>query len=202
MGKGRIFCIIGPSASGKDSLYRGILEAMPIPLQTVTSYTTRPMRSGEIDGAEYFFKTIPEFEAMQTSGEVIEFRCYHTIHGEWYYFTADDGQIDEEHDYLVTQVLGGYENLRKYYGSDRVIPIYIQVEDGLRLSRALERERSQEHPKYTEMCRRFIADCSDFSEDNIERLGITHRFENIDFDRCLDEICREIKSYDRSASDR
>ena len=195
MGKGRIFCIIGPSASGKDSLYRGVLECMPIPLQTVTTYTTRPIRSGEIDGTEYFFKTNSEFEQMRADGEIIEYRCYHTIHGDWYYFTADDGQIDEEHDYLVAQVLGGYENLLHYFGPDRVIPIYIQVEDGLRLSRALERERSQEHPKYKEMCRRFIADSEDFSEDNIARLGITKRYENIDFDTCLEEIVRDIKSF-------
>lgn len=197
MGKGRIFCILGPSASGKDSLYQAVLKRQPIPLSTVTPYTTRPIRSNEEDGVEYHFTDIPGFEKLRSEGKIIEYRCYHTIHGDWYYFTADDGQITDEHDYLVPMVLGGYENLRNYFGPDRVIPIYIQVEDGLRLSRALARERQQASPKYTEMCRRFIADSEDFSEDKILRLGIDKRFENIDFDTCLDEICTEIKRYAR-----
>ena len=195
MGKGHIFCIIGKSASGKDSLFRAVLEKCPVPLRTVIPYTTRPIRSHEVEGVEYFFKSIPEFEQMRTEGRIIEYRCYHTVHGDWYYFTADDGQIDEEHDYLVSTVLGGYENLLRYFGSERVIPIYIEVEDGLRLSRALERERSQEHPKFAEMCRRFLADSEDFCEENIQRLGIEKRFENNDFDTCLKAICREIASY-------
>ena len=196
MNSGRIFCIIGPSASGKDSLYRAILEKQPIPLSTVTPYTTRPIRSGEHEGVEYHFTTVPEFTAMKDANRIIEYRCYHTVHGDWYYFTADDGQIDASHDYLIPMVLGGYENLRNYFGPDRVIPIYIQVEDGLRLHRALERERQQAEPKYAEMCRRFIADSEDFSEANIKRLGITRRFENIDFETCLEEICAAIRSTD------
>ena len=40
-----------------------------------------------------------------------------------------------------------------------MVPLYVEVDDGLRLSRALERERKQTEPKYAEMCRRFLADC-------------------------------------------
>ena len=69
------------------------------------------------------------------------------------------------------------------------------MEDGVRLSRALERERRQPEPKYTEMCRRFIADSEDFAEEKITRLGITKRYENNDFDTCLAEICALIESY-------
>ena len=45
--------------------------------------------------------------------------------------------------------------LREYYGDDVMRPVYIEVEDGERLERALARERTQEVPKYEEMCRRF-----------------------------------------------
>lgn len=195
MGRGRIFCILGKSASGKDSLFRAVLERQPLPLKTLVPYTTRPIRSHETEGVEYHFTDVEEFKRLEQEGRVIEYRCYHTIHGDWYYYTADDGQIDETHDFLVTMVLGGYENLRNYFGSERVIPIYIEVEDGLRLSRALAREQQQEQPKYAEMCRRFLADSDDFSEDNIHRLGIGKRFDNSDFDTCLKAICDEISSY-------
>ena len=72
--------------------------------------------------------------------------------------------------------------------------MYIQVEDGERLSRALKREKEQENPKYEEMCRRFIADQSDFSEENIQSAGIEKRFQNKDLDICVKEIVNYIKS--------
>ena len=83
---------------------------------------------------------------------------------------------------------------RKYYGEDAVCPVYVQVEDGERLSRALNREREQENPRYEEMCRRFIADQSDFSEENILNAGIEKRFQNINLDDCVKEIANYIKS--------
>ncbi len=195
MGKGRIFCLLGPSACGKDSLFQAILQRQPIPLSTIVSYTTRPRRMNETCGREYNFTDIPTFRKMKEDGKVIESRCYHTVMGDWYYFTADDGQIDDDHDYIITMVLEGYASLRDYFGSDRVIPIYIEVEDGERLSRALARERQQDEPKYTEMCRRFIADSEDFSEDKIRNLGIDVRYENKDFNVCLENICKLIESY-------
>ena len=48
----------------------------------------------------------------------------------------------------------------------------------MRLSRALERERAQENPKYEEMCRRFLADQLDFSQENLDKAGITNIFNN------------------------
>ena len=95
MGKGRIFCLLGPSASGKDSLFQAILKRQPIPLSTVISYTTRPKRGNETEGVEYFFRDIPGFVKMRDEGRIIEYRCYHTVMGDWYYYTADDGQIDD-----------------------------------------------------------------------------------------------------------
>ena len=71
--------------------------------------------------------------------------------------------------------------------------IYVEVDDGVRLQRALDRERAQEQPKYAEMCRRFLADEQDFSEENLQKAEITKRFLNKD----LDEVTQEIASYIR-----
>ena len=75
-----------------------------------------------------------------------------------------------------------------------MLPIYIEVEDGLRLERALKREREQKEPKYAELCRRFLADSKDFSEENLKKAGIVKRFENIELDKCLNKILEEIKN--------
>ena len=69
-----------------------------------------------------------------------------------------------------------------------MLPIMVELEDGTRLQRALDRERGQECPKYEEMCRRFLADSEDFSEEKIAEAGIDRRFQNDDLHRCLDEI--------------
>ena len=68
------------------------------------------------------------------------------------------------------------------------MPLYIEVEDGRRLERALQRERGQSVPKYEEMCRRFLADSQDFSEEKIAEAGITRRFYNENLKDCLEDI--------------
>ena len=88
-------------------------------------------------------------------------------------FTADDGQIDlSAADYLLIGTLVSYQALREYFGEEAIVPVYLEVEDGLRLARALERERRQEKPKYAEMCRRFLADEEDFSEEILSKAGL------------------------------
>ncbi len=114
------------------------------------------------------------------------------------YFTADDGQIDlDAHDYLVIGTLVSYRALREYFGEEKLLPVYIEVEDGLRLARAVERERRQAEPKYSELCRRFLADEEDFSEEKLGREGITRRFENRDLAACLEEIEDYIRRSER-----
>lgn len=91
--------------------------------------------------------------------------------------------------------LESYEKLCGYFGQKRIVPIYVEVEDGERLSRALMRERLQEEPKYAEMCRRFLADTIDFSEVNLKRCGIDRRFQNVVLEECIQEIMLYIQNY-------
>lgn len=186
---GKLFYIMGKSASGKDTLYRILAGDRSLGLRLVIPYTTRPVRQGEQEGETYHFVDKGRLDEMRAQGRVIESRCYHTVHGDWYYFTADDGQIDlSSGDYLMIGTLESYEKTREYLGKDQVVPIYIEVEDGERLQRALNRERIQQEPKYQEMCRRFLADAEDFSEGQLERLEISRRFCNDMMERCLAEI--------------
>ena len=188
-GRHRIFCIIGKSGTGKDTIYRELLSDEALPFERLVPCTTRPIRAGECSGREYNFYTLEEFRALERAGRVIESRCYDTVYGPWHYFTADDGQIDLAHrSTLLIGTLESFRALREYYGADKVVPVYIEVEDGERLQRALNRERAEETPKYREMCRRFLADCEDFSEEKIEEAGITRRFQNDDLQRCRKEI--------------
>lgn len=186
---GKIVCLMGKSSTGKDTIYKRILERADLALDTIVPYTTRPMREGETDGVEYHFTDEEGFQALQNAGRVIEDRAYNTFHGLWRYFTVDDGQIRlEEKDYIVIGTLEAYGRMRAYFGEERLVPVLIELDDGVRLSRALTREREQDAPRYEEMCRRFLADSVDFAEEKILKAGITRRFYNDDLDRCLGEV--------------
>lgn len=189
----KIYYMMGKSSSGKDSIFKEVKKRMP-GLKDIVLYTTRPIREGETDGVEYHFVNEEKLRELEEKGCVIELRAYHTKCGIWKYFTADDGQIElDRYDYLVIGTLESYEAMRRYYGQEKLIPVYVEVEDGVRLERALMRERQQAEPKYAEMCRRFLADSEDFSEENLNRAGIERRFENVDFEKCVEEICAYIR---------
>ena len=190
----KLFLIMGKSASGKDTLYKDIIARFGDELGTVVPYTTRPIREGEREGVEYHFITESGMEEMERAGKVIEKRCYQTVYGPWYYLTADDGQINlNRRSSILIVTPAAYGRLRDYFGADRVVPLYVETEDGLRLARALKRERAQKNPKYEEMCRRFLADAEDFSEEKLRGLGIERRFTNDKYDRVLNELCDVIK---------
>lgn len=179
-----IYCLMGKSATGKDTVYKLLLSEKKLKFIPIIPATTRPVRSNEKDGVDYRFFTDEEFERFKDRGKVVEYRTYNTIHGMWNYFTLADDEIrPKERDYLYIGTLEAYLGLREYYGGENVSPIYLYVaDDGERLQRALSREREMKEPKYAEMCRRFLGDEEDFSQENIDRAGILteNKFENDD----------------------
>ncbi|MEE8886944.1 MAG: guanylate kinase [Eubacteriales bacterium] len=193
-----IFYLMGKSASGKDHIFKEIMKDPSLSgrLEPMVIYTTRPMRKGEKDGREYYFTDARALQQFRDQGKVIEERCYDTVEGPWYYFTADDGRLDPDgHNYLGIGTLESYEKLLGYFGQKRMVPILIETDDGIRLERALRREKKQEKPQYKEMCRRFLADSEDFSEEKIRHAGITRRFEN---NGELEDCIREVAAYIRN----
>ncbi len=186
---GKIFCIMGKSASGKDTIYRELLLDKSINLKKIVPYTTRPIRENEENGVQYFFTDENGLKELESKGQIIEKRSYDTVHGVWHYFTVDDDQVNlDKNDYLIIGTPESFVSTREYYGKDTVIPIYIELDDGIRLGRALSREMKQTSPKYEEMCRRYLADSRDFSEERLAQAGVENRFYNDDLDSCKAEI--------------
>lgn len=190
---GKIYYVMGKSSSGKDTIYKKLIKDEELNLKTLIGYTTRPMREGEKDGREYFFVTEETLKNLEEEKKVIEVRCYDTVYGKWYYFTVDDGQVEfDKNDYLLIGTLESYERVRYYYGNDFVVPIYVNVEDGERLIRAINREKQEKEPKYAELCRRFLADEQDFSDTKLKKAGIEKKYENNDLSECYNLIKEEI----------
>ncbi len=191
---GKIFCIMGKSSSGKDTIYKRLLGEGSLPLNRIVTYTTRPIRVGEKDGEEYRFIDDETANQLDAEGKIVELRAYNTVHGIWKYMTVADEKIDlANHDYVIIGTPESYLGCLKYFGDDVMVPILITVDEGVRLERALKRERKQEHPKYEEMCRRFLADAKDFSEEKLKEAGIDNRFENEDLESCYSQILQFIR---------
>lgn len=186
---GKIFCVIGKSATGKDTIYQKLLNESKLELKRIIPYTTRPIREGEAEGREYHFCTEEDVQRLDREGRIVELREYHTVYGIWKYFTVNDGNIRlDKENYLLIGTLESYTKIRDYFGEEHVVPIYIEVEDGERLLRAISREKLQEIPKYEEMCRRFLADAKDFSEENLLEAGIKNRFVNVELSDTLTKV--------------
>lgn len=159
----RIFCLVGKSGSGKDTLCARILERHP-ELVPVIPHTTRPRRAGELEGQTYHFVTEEQLRQYETQNQVIEKREYHTVQGLWTYFTL---RFPLDRDRLIITTLDGARALMDVYGSHAVCIVYLHVDDRTRLLRCMDREERQERPDYAEVCRRFLADQSDFSADRL-----------------------------------
>lgn len=191
---GKIFYLMGKSSSGKDTIYKRLMADTSLGLKNIVLYTTRPIRQGERDGVEYYFVSEDRLSEFLQSQKVIEMREYDTCCGVWKYFTVDTGEVDPgRQSYLMIGTLESFVRTRDYYGADQVVPLLIELDDGIRLQRALDRERGQDHPKYSEMCRRFLADEADFSPEKRSAAGITREFVNEDLEQCLLELREYIR---------
>lgn len=187
---------MGKSASGKDELAKMLLSDKELDLKSLVLYTTRPKRDGEKEGREYHFVDDNERLRLKKQGRVIEERVYHTVLGEWYYFTVANAAKEDTdgRDYFVINTLEAFVKYREFFGEERVIPLYVEVSPEIRRMRALERERHQERPNFKEVERRFKADEEDFSEANLRRAGIMKRFSNDGkIEECFWEIKKEIE---------
>lgn len=189
----RIFVLMGKSSSGKDSVFRELMKMYDGKLKTVVPYTTRPMRDGEENGDEYVFTDDKEFESLRSAGKIIEERSYHTIQGLWRYFTVNDGSFDDDTDVMLIGTIDTYLSISRYFKDKKtVIPVYIECDDGERLIRAVNREKKRQEPQYRELCRRFLSDDEDFSEENLKKAGIGKSFLNDDLMRCVKEIAESL----------
>lgn len=191
-----IYILMGKSATGKDTLYKKLLEDVRINFKPLVTYTTRPIREGEKDGVEYFFKTKEEYEKISKK-DIIEERCYKTIHGDWYYYMIKDNQINinSNDKYLLIGTLPTFLALKKCYGEENVIPLYIEVDDEIRLTRAITREKQQKEPNYEELCRRFLADAKDFNDDKLKEAGIKKKYNNFNIEECVKKIINDIPEH-------
>lgn len=170
----KILALFGKSASGKDTIQKWITSTFPNQTHGIISCTTRPPRSGEENGQNYFFLTNEEFSIKVLDGSMLEATAFR----DWFYGTALD-QLDPDKLNVGVFNIEGINCLLS--NSDlQIFPIWVYASGKTRLKRSLEREKEVD---CVEVCRRFLADEKDFTD--------------IDFDySCWINETEEQQSYD------
>lgn len=69
--RGLMLVLSSPSGAGKTTVSRELLKRETGLVMSVSA-TTRPPRPGEVEGKDYYFKSVPAFEAMVQNGEFLE----------------------------------------------------------------------------------------------------------------------------------
>ena len=192
---GRLFCIVGRGGTGKDTVFRALLADASLALRPVVAYTTRPRREFETEGREYHFISEETLQKLRAARQVVEERAYTTAHGVWRYATVDNGSFDfSAASYLMIATPQALAALRAHFGAFVVVPLYLNVEDGLLLRRLLRREARRAHPDYEELCRRFLADRADFSPAALCAAGVAESVENRRLRDCLRQLRARIRA--------
>ena len=154
MQKIKVVALFGKCAAGKDTIQNWLIANSPN-IKKIVSCTTRAPRDYEVDGVDYHFLTTLEFTQKVLDGLMLEAVSFR----DNFYGAAID-ELDENKINIAVFELNGIHALLDDPRID-VMCIYIDVDDKIRLLRALNRE---EHPDCLKLCERFIEEDKTFSE--------------------------------------
>lgn len=156
----KIIVLLGASATGKDTIAKHICKKYNIPI--AVSYTTRPMRSNETQGVEYYFISNGEMRKKFKNGEVIEHTSYYIQSEDVSYTYANVVEEFQKGDYILT-ILNphGLYQFEKSLYKDNLVSIMLDCDDRTRLIRSLNRD---DNVNVHEVLDRFRRDELDFIE--------------------------------------
>lgn len=179
----KIFCIIGYMATGKDTIVTQASKILGNKVKVLVSHTTRPMRKGEKEGINYYFKKEIDLNNL------IEYRKYQTINGTYFYGIEKEeieNKLKQNDTLIVILDYRGLKAMREYClkNNIKIESYYIQVPLKTRLYRSLKREEleypNDEH--YLEICRRAIADNEEVEIAKYDKeIKVINNKTNIDF---------------------
>lgn len=120
----KLFIISAPSGSGKTSIIKHLLS-LNLPLEFSISATSRPKRSGEIHGKDYYFLSAAKFSKKIENEEFLE---WEEVYERQFYGTlkSEIDRIKENGNHVIfdVDVLGGLD-IKNYYGT-QALAIFIQ----------------------------------------------------------------------------
>lgn len=122
---GKVVVVMGPSGSGKGVLLAFLKNSYP-DLRFAVSATTRAKRPGEVDGVNYHYMTVEQFEQAKEQGDLLEWaefagNYYGTLRSEVEQALANNKSI------VLEIEVQGVEQLQKLYAADVLHTIYVEA---------------------------------------------------------------------------
>lgn len=175
-----IFVLIGGSGCGKDTLLKGVIDKADFEIHRAVTCTTRPMREGEVDGKDYFFRQSCDWDQIPFA-----FRNYNVSHNVYWHYWLDESSIRFGVPNILILDYQGFLALRRdveiHYSNVRVYSIYIDLDIQDRLKRALNRT-TMTNQDCLELCRRTLSDSEDIDPNKDKCDALVH---NADLDQAI-----------------
>lgn len=177
--------ILGKTASGKDTVVNRLVEKYHY--EKVVTYTTRPMRKGEIQDKTYHFISEEEFLEKVKSGFFMEYKEYNTVHGKWFYGSAKEDYEDSDNKIIILTPSGYDDVLFSLRHENRIfethISLYLYTNNKTILQRLKKRGDKKEEAE-----RRIKQDNEDFKGvvDIVDR--IFYNNEDADIEKIVDDM--------------
>lgn len=187
----KLFLLLGKTSSGKDSVLQSLLPKMSsLNIETLPSCTTRPIRANEIQGREYYFTTLKEFDKLYKDNQIAEYAIYNVGESQnfWCYFTLKSDMDKLNHTNLIgiknplgySQLCGGYK--------DKIVTILLDCPEDIIRKRYIERGATDD-----KLEDRIARDNKDFKYLNPNHTVLNDGSKTID--EVSDEVLEIIKSY-------
>lgn len=132
----KLFCIVGETASGKDTLVTRLMKEFPDKFKPICSYTTRPIRESETEGKEHYFVSQEEFDSIMCLGDIIAYTKIEKGNGSGYEYLATYSEIEAGKNIYVIDP-NGIKDLKSRYPELELFTICITAPERERIQRAV-----------------------------------------------------------------
>lgn len=166
--------ILGKTNSGKDSILNKLVNEYGY--IKATTFTTRPMREGEIQDITYHFITDEEFDKKVNEGFFAEYKTYNTAFGVWKYGSSKESYKNSDNKTIIILTPDGYRDIIKTL-DEKPTAIYIYANNQTIKERLKKRGDNKEEAE-----RRLLHDNEDFKgvENIVGKIVYNNKSNNID----------------------
>lgn len=179
-----MYVLAGRSAAGKNAVADELIKRGH---RRCVTYTSRPMRSGEIDGVDYYFVTDEKFSELMEESFFAEYISYDTVNGKWWYGTAatDFEEEDDDDKKFIILTPEGIRQAELVLGNKPKV-IYVFANRRTILERLRKRGDDPD-----EVVRRIKQDEEDFKGFEM----IADRIVYNNYDNTIEEVADKIENY-------